>query len=1205
MQKIEPASSLPGCTADCSGEGPFSVRERQQITALNRALVQAFNEPGGSDEHKNALRVYLRTMTFLGRRYRMFEIANHRVFKAGDALIVPYDAHGELAIYSLQGESERLIRQLRLPHGTLVTDALIAELTGIEGAVVDLEREIYHLEIDDMPAIKVARLRDLAGLLHRLNACGSRHEAVYLLRFLVARLCSSTQRGMPGAKNLRPEIRMVRDELVEFMNGPFAVRLRLPARILVRSISGLVSTPKLIDEVWQDTIDLAEVHVRGSAITNEIRRSTHHAMGKRTLDLSRSYLKWLETGQADFPDAARLVPGPADEVARSQGGVRELVARIVAGLEQLLGTSQIAQRLLEWRDAYSSELMRCDATSTLGRELESLVERGVRGRNRWVYQHRLSVLKSKLRGGRWTVSARRPFEASLRLLEDAQPDRPDFAAEEIESAARSAVDAFAAQIRRDHQDPLFDALDDLLERYENGSQFEAFEQSCGLRRQLESLAGAGIFPSQRYLLDQLDCLLEELGFFALRHIASGYMERGVDLEQCLRIVHLCAGNLDRDGLFSRELWDLSVMLVNPERSPSELLDVLAQIQRNYHRLINRVSEAYEVMSGRLGYSGDEMRAVLANFQRTMHDLNSLVHFSDLARGYISERGGDLRWAGKGAAGGEPWDFVHLSNIRGIVRRVESRTSASLQARYGGKGSGLIYIAYLGIPTRDGFIIPTVLPRLGLHDSARERFEREVLKHVRLLERNIARAEGSRLHFGDPKAPLLLAVRGGSPFSMPGMLATVVFVGMTDAVAETLALDDEWYAWDAYRRFLVSYASAVWELDLEALDLVEKAKRDNSAALKTQLSGSAMREVVESTKDAIREAGFGERLDAILSDVELQLHSALRAVYASWKRERASRYRAIKHLSDGWHTAAIVQQMASGNRSNKDDSRPGMDETRISLTGVIPKTCMQETGFRAFTGDVKFSACGDDLVGGLTTAKSFEPVQRLHSLAPMLERKLNHISARLRRFFGTDAEIEFTVDRGVLSVLQARSAQVEVKLSTSTFKSPGLPAGRGIGISGGAYRGLVAFDEADVERLAEAAHGRSAEVDGVLLVLENPTPDEIPLILSVGGLLSARGGSTSHAAVAVHGIEGAPYNAVLGVAELKVAQGEATLLDAAGRPSFTIRAGDVVSIHGRTGELFIGPREVIGVARDDATELPAPDGAPPAEARAGLADRREV
>ena len=182
--------------------------------------------------------------------------------------------------------------------------------------------------------------------------------------------------------------------------------------------------------------------------------------------------------------------------------------------------------------------------------------------------------------------------------------------------------------------------------------------------------------------------------------------------------------------------------------------------------------------------------------------------------------------------------------------MEDRTAASLQARYGGKGSGLLYIAYLGVPTRDAFIVPTVLARMNLHRAEKQHLNSELLRHVRILEQDISRNEGQSLRFGDPAAPLLLAVRGGSVFSIPGQLATVVFAGMTDAVAESLAQEDEWFAWDAYRRFLASYAAAVWHLDLEGLDLVEKAKRRHGVALKTDLPGSAMRDVVAASKAAM-------------------------------------------------------------------------------------------------------------------------------------------------------------------------------------------------------------------------------------------------------------------------------------------------------------------------------------------------------------------
>jgi phosphoenolpyruvate synthase/pyruvate phosphate dikinase len=1155
---------------------------RGHIDALNRALLAAYG-PGGTPElHKPALRFYLRTMTVLNRELGWFSIANNRIFRAGERLVVPYETHGQLSIHILDGQPDPVVRTRRLIHGTLVTDAFIAELSGLEGRPVDLEREIYHFEVEDVPAIPLTRLRDLARLLARLNTSGSRHEAVYLLRFLVARLCSTSYKGVPGAKNLQNEINQVRAELARFMNGPFADRMRLPARILVRSISGLVSRPKLIDEVWQDTIDLSEVLVRGSSIANEIRRSTHHAIGKHTLLLAQAYLEWLQTGAVMFPDPQRTIPSEADSAARSNPAVLELVRRIVSSLEQLLGSSQIAQRLDEWRLAYREDLMRCASANSLDDELESLVVNGIRAGNRWVYQHRLRSLGSKLREGDWPADASAGFEASLARLGETLPGEAGFDADRVASEARAAVRAFGDALCAAHQDALFASLDDLLDLYRNENQFQAFEACCRLRRNLERMVGNGVFENQRYLLHQLDCLLEEMGFFALRHVASGYAENGLRLPEALRITHLCAGNLERDGLSSRELWDLTAMLVNPVRTVSELLDVLEQIQRNYHRLVHRVSAAYEVMAEHLGYGREEMRGVLANFQRTMHDLNSLVHFSDLVRTHLSEHGGSLKLPGSGAQGEDPWDIIHLSDRGEIGRRIADREAVSLQSRYGGKGSGLLYISHLGIPTRDGFIIPTVLARLGLHRSESDRFEREVLQHLRRLEADIERHEGVAHRLGDPRAPLLLAVRGGSVFSMPGMLATMVFVGMTEPVVAALAREDEWYAWDACRRFLASFSAAVWDLDLESLDLVENAKRRHGVALKTDLPGSVMREVVESSMAAIRESGHGAELDAIFNNAELQLLTALRAVHASWDGHRARRYRAIKHLSDGWHTAITVQQMASGNRTNEQEMAPGMDEMSISLTGVIPNTRMQSTGFRAFTGDVKFSACGDDLVGGVTAARSFEPVQRLQSLAPMLDRRLNHFSDRLRRFLGSDAEIEFTVERGILSVLQARSAEVESKARLRTFDQPGPPAGRGIGIGGGAFRGLAAFDEQDVERLNSLARDRD-DVDGVLLVLENPIPDEIPLILSVDGLLAAHGGSTSHAAVAVHGIGDRPYSCVLGVPELSVRGGLATLAGGDGKPVHSIRAGDLLSIHGQTGEVFVGARRLLDIETATASE----------------------
>ena len=1155
-----------------SGARLVNAAERERIETLNRALVDAWGTGGSEENTPAALRTYLRTRSELSSTYRMLEIANHRVFRTATGLVVPYDVHGLLIVFELGPDTGRILLERRFPHGTIFTDESLARLCGFSGEAIDLDRRIYQLDASDMDAVAVHRLRDLAAVLERINHSGSRHEVVYLLRFLVARLCTSAYRSLAGAKNLQPEIFRVRRELLRFLQGPFASRLGLPTRVLVRHISSLVSQPRLIERVWQDTIDLCEVHVRGSSIATEIRRSTHHSLGWRTLDLARAYLEWLQMGEAQFPDPEHMVPTAADREARKQPVVIELTARIVTVLEQLLGGAQLARRLQEWRDGYAGDLQRCDSDRTLEQEVALLEPDEGGGFNPWSWQQHLRVISRMVDEKPWQGEAKTAFREALGELQDSLVNKREI---DAGSAARSLQDAaskFLRETRSLHQDSLFAELDQLLDLLKSGSHMQVFRHCSQMRHELDAFPGHGAFEAQSLSLYQLDCLLEEIGYYALRHLAEGYASEGMDLPQCLTVVRLCAENLVLDGLFSRDLWDLAELLADPGCTHTDLLDVLEQLQRNYHRLVRRVSEAYEVMAGHLGYGEDEMRAVLGNFFRGMHDLNNLAHFSDAARAYLAALPEDHEAPPALCSAPDPWGIVHLSHDEEIVRLVEVEHNPVLRDYYGGKGSGLIYLSWLGIPTRDAFILPTEISRQGLHQSEPERLEEEVLRHLAVLEQDIARDDGTTVCFGDPAKPLLLAVRGGSVFSMPGMLETVVFVGMTDAVAEALAEKNPWFAWDACRRFLVSYAAAVWRLDLESLDLVDRAKAEYGVALKIDLSGHAMKEVVERTRNAIREAGFAKELEALSTDAGFQLHTAIHAVCDSWTGDRARRYREVKHISERWNTAVIVQQMACGNYANPDGV--ATDETRISLTGVIPRTHMQPTGFRAFAGDIKFGASGDDLVGGLTEAASFEPVQRLQTLAPMLERRIRHINSRIRRFMGSDAEIEFTVERGVLSILQTRGAETEHLFEPRTFDEPGEACGRGIGVTGGAFRGLVAFSEEDVHRFRDSVETHGSEADGILLVLENPVPDEIPLILSVDGLLAAHGGSTAHAAVAVNGIDNKPFSAVLGVPQLKVLPGEAVIMDADKQPVRKFRAGDVVSIHGQTGEVFVGSRPIL-------------------------------
>jgi len=1171
----------------------FSDAELQHIAALNGALWAAWGEhsegdPGDPAAIQGALRRYLVTRGAVGRRTRSFGIANHRIFRAiragarGAQLVVPYTLGGELFVYAVDAQGGELVTRRFFPHGTIFTDELLATTTDIlrpAGEVIDLEAAIYGFDASQAPEVHVHRVQDVATLLARLNVAGSRHEAVYYLRVLITRLCSTSFQGFFRTKNLQPEVRNLSNELADTLNGPFAYRLRLHVRILVKKVSGLVSSPNLIDELWHDTIDLAEVHVRGSAITNELRRSAHHALGNATLDLARRYRDYLESGDAHhLPQDLRGRLSAADEAARDDEAAVATMRRVVEVLDKLLGGAQIVTRVRDWADSYRTALLRCDSDQSIDEELEALVE-GAQSGNRWTFLHHLRTLQRKLDEGNWPPAAD-PLRETLSALQRHPPGSDGFDAEGAEQRTRAAVGAFADALRAAHQALLFDELEAAIDTYRAGSHFAAFIAVSELRNEVERLLSRPAFPAQTYLLHQLDCLLEEMGFFALRHVASSYEEEGLRLPECLRIIHVCAANLSHDGLFSRELWDLTVMLRDPAKRFAELLDVLESVQRTYHQMVHRVSVAYEMMGNQLGLSGDEIRAVHGNFQRYLHDLNSMVQFTDLARAWIQSapRSADREPRREPA----DYDIVHLSHTDDIVPRVESTAPrGSLQDLYGGKGAGLIYLSYLGPPTRDAFILPTTIARGDHHRSDPARVRDEVLEHLAVLERDIEATSHQRQRYGDPRCPLLLAVRGGSVFTLPGLLSTVVFVGINDEIAAALARDDAWYAYDAYRRFLTSYAASAWGLNLEDYDLIEKAKREHDVAFKELLPYEALQQVAETSKQIIRDAGFGGELDDILANPQHQLINAVHTVFDSWDRERARRYRDIKGMSHGWQTAVIVQEMASGNHHNERVA-PGMDETRASLTGVIMQTRMTELGFRTFTGDIKFSACGDDLVGGITEASSLQPVETLESYMPMLDRRLNHIDAKVRRFRGTDPEIEFTVDHGRLSVLQARMAHVGPHEDTSTFAGAGEPDLRGIGIRGGAFRGLVALDDDDIEAMrAEYARRRDAgdhTVDGVLLVLENPTPSEIPMILGADALITTTGGSTSHAAVAIHAIEDKRYCAVMSAVGLRVRgrKREVWLCDSSGEPRHVVAPGDVLSIHGLTGAVYAGSQPVQGV-----------------------------
>jgi len=1182
-RRLQPAVES-GAVADAARARPSLAAEtvltdaqHEAVREVSSALYRCYATDAEPEQLRIALRQYLRVRTETMKTVRPFEIANDKIVRTEGRVLVPYLVGDDFLVHDVRaGEVTANSRPLRA--GTIITDELLAEMTGVRGDVIDFDGEIYGYAMDAIPEIRISRVRDMTALLKELGASANYYGAAIYLRGIVMRLCGHSFRGFLDAKNLRSEVHQLNTEIVEVLNCPFADRLRFAMRVLVRKASGLLLRPSLIDQVWNDAIDLSEVHVRGSRIANELRRSSHHALGKATLDLATAYRGYLENGSVE--QLAALGFGEisaSDEAARQQAEPRAILERMVHGLEKLLGSAQIATRIREWQDVYAEALVRCEFGKSLDEELETTVDGGIRARNRWVFGHHLRILGNKVEEVAALLSGTQ-YGSELNALEQLDPAAEEFDAQRAENALRDIVARLTGALRERCQEPLFGSLDAALTAYESDALLETVRLLARQRDDIEALAESGGFPEQRYLLYQLDCLLEEMGYLAMRHIASSYQnedmqieKEGMQIDECFEILTISARNLAHDGLHSDELCELTRMLGVPGRTDAELIDVLEALQRCYHRVLQRTCLSYEALGEPLGLSADELRIVLANLQRYMHDLNSIANLTDLAKTHLCARTkSSPERAREVIEPPETFDILHLAHRDEIAAHIADPKLA-LREVFGNKGGGLIRISHAGIPTRRGFVLPTDLARSRIHERDPERFASEIATNLAILERDLARCGEGSLQFGNPQRPLLLAVRGGSVFSMPGILSTIVFVGMNDEIAAALAAEDPWYAYDTYRRFLTSWGESVMGVDVERFDLVEEAKRSRGIRYKNDLPWEAMRDIAQNCKKILRERGAADFLDEALQNPHRQLVTAVTAVMESWNTARARRYRAIKGLSDTWNTAVIIQQMSSGNRRNPE-VRDGMDETRCSLTGVIPQTMVTRLGLRQLTGDIKFSAAGDDLVGGLTAADSFEPVARLRSLMPMLERRIDHAGTRIRMSRGTDVEIEFTVERGVLSILQARTAATTLNEEVRSFDEPGEAIATGIGIRGGAFCGRVAFSDAD---LAQFAAADDADTDGVLLLLENPTPGEIPMILSADGLLAARGGSTSHAAVAVHGIEDRPFSAVLGVIALHVdaEKQRAVFVDRKGQAVAQVTSGDVVSIDGRSGAVWIGTRAI--------------------------------
>ncbi|HXF71448.1 MAG TPA: pyruvate, phosphate dikinase [Actinomycetota bacterium] len=489
---------------------------------------------------------------------------------------------------------------------------------------------------------------------------------------------------------------------------------------------------------------------------------------------------------------------------------------------------------------------------------------------------------------------------------------------------------------------------------------------------------------------------------------------------------------------------------------------------------------------------------------------------------------------------------------------------------GGKGANLAEMTNLGLPVPPGFTITTEACIAYLaRGEFPEGLEEEVEEHLRRLEE----AMGKRL--GDPDDPLLVSVRSGAKFSMPGMMDTVLNLGLNDASVQGLAKQSEgdWrFAYDAYRRFIQMFGKIVMGVPGERFDeaLEEAKRRKGEGAQDTDLDADDLRELVERFRAIYREH-VGEDFP---QDPRVQLRLAIEAVFKSWNTKRARDYRRQNKIPDDLGTAVNVVAMVFGNR--------GMD----SGTGVA-FTRDPATGEKVPYGDYLPNAQGEDVVAGI---RNTLPLAKLEELDPVSYRQLLEVMDTLERHYRDMCDIEFTIEKGKLWILQTRVGKrtafaewvmaydmleeglidedtallrVDANRLEELFKrviareaaERARPIAHGLNASPGAASGKVVFSADEAEEWARRG-------ERVILVRTETTPDDYHGMIASQGILTSRGGTNSHAAVVARG-EGIP--AVCGA--------EAIRIDPAAHEfsvdGTRVREGEVITIDGFTGSVYLG------------------------------------
>ncbi|MBI2304542.1 MAG: pyruvate, phosphate dikinase [Chloroflexi bacterium] len=492
---------------------------------------------------------------------------------------------------------------------------------------------------------------------------------------------------------------------------------------------------------------------------------------------------------------------------------------------------------------------------------------------------------------------------------------------------------------------------------------------------------------------------------------------------------------------------------------------------------------------------------------------------------------------------------------------------------GGKGAGLADMTKAGLPVPPGFTITT--EACNQYYDLGEDFPPGMWKQAIDALREVEREAGKG--FGDPLNPLLVSVRSGAKFSMPGMMDTVLNLGLNEDTRQGLARlsGDERFAYDAYRRFIQGFSSVVLNIDSKEFEaILEETKERARAKLDTDLTATHLKDVVSRFKELVK-ARTGKGFP---DDPLEQLRLAIKAVFASWNNKRAIDYRNFNRIPHDLGTAVNIVTMVFGNMGS--DSGTGVAFTRDPATGE-----------KRLYGEYLTNAQGEDVVAGIRTP---QPIMALAQEMPQVYQQFVNIARRLELHYRDAQDMEFTIERGKLYMLQTRSAKrtasaavkmavdmVEEGLITKEaalqrveanqiyqlllprfdeeakdrLRRQGSFLAKGLNASPGAASGKVVFHPGRAEEVASRG-------ESVILVRPETNPDDVHGMIAAKGILTARGGATSHAAVVARGL-GKPCVAGCEALRVDVEEGRFSV------DNRVISENEEISIDGTTGEVFLG------------------------------------